>query len=93
MDDKQKKDSKIEGEGSYSGTRAYNEATAKFLKKGKVDEAAQEAKRALESKEGAELKAAEAKGKAGDPKHWEKKSQPSEIGPGSPQRQLGDRLA
>ena len=37
MDDKQKKDSKIEGEGSYSGTRAYNEATAKFLKKGKVD--------------------------------------------------------
>ena len=67
MDDKQKKDSKIEGEGSYSGTRAYNEATAKFLKKGKVDEAAQEAKRALESKEGAELKAAEAKGKAGDP--------------------------
>ena len=47
-------------------------ATAKFLKKGKVDEAAQEAKRALESKEGAELKAAEAKGKAGDPKHWEK---------------------
>jgi hypothetical protein len=72
MDDKQKKDSKIEGEGSYSGTRAYNEATAKFLKKGKVDEAAQEAKRALDSKEGADLKAAEAKGKAGDPKQWEK---------------------
>ncbi len=73
MDDKQKnKDSKIEGEGSYTGTRAYNEATAKFLKKGKVDEAAQEAKRALDSKEGAELKAAEAKGKAGDPKHMEK---------------------
>ena len=72
MDDKQKKDSKIEGEGSYSDTRAYNEATARFLKKGKVDEAAQEAKRALESKEGAELKAAEAKGKAGDPKKWEK---------------------
>jgi hypothetical protein len=68
MDDKQKKDSKIEGEGSYSGTRAYNDATAKFLKKGKVDEAAQEAKRALDSKEAAELKAAEAKGKAGDPR-------------------------
>ena len=30
------------------------------------------AKRALDSKEGAELKAAEAKGKAGDPKHMEK---------------------
>jgi hypothetical protein len=74
MAGKQKKDSKIEGEGSYSGTRAYNEATAKFLKKGKVDEAARDAERALESKEGAELKAAEAKGKAGDPKGWEKAS-------------------
>jgi hypothetical protein len=73
MTDKQKKDSKIEGEGSYSGTRAYNEATAKFLKKGKVDEAAQEAKRALGSKEGAELKAAEAKGRAGNPKQQVKK--------------------
>jgi hypothetical protein len=72
MDDKSKKDSKIEGEGSYTGTRDYNEATAKFLKKGKVDQSAQEAKRALDSKEGAELKAAEAKGKAGDPKHMEK---------------------
>jgi hypothetical protein len=72
MDDKSKKDSKIEGEGSYSGTKAYNESTAKFLKKGKVGAAAKEAERALDSKEGAELKAAEAKGKAGDPKHMEK---------------------
>ena len=72
MDDKSKNDSKIEGEGSYSGTKAYNEATAKFLKKGKVDEAAQEAKRAIDSKEGADLKAAEAKGKAGDPRNLEK---------------------
>jgi len=74
MADKPKKDGKIEGEGSYSGTRAYNEATAKFLKKGKVDEAARDAERALESKEGAGLKTAEAKGKAGDPKGWEKAS-------------------
>ena len=72
MDDKSKKDSKIEGEGSYTGTRDYNEATAKFLKKGKVGAAAKEAERALDSKEGAELKAAEAKGKAGDPRHMEK---------------------
>jgi hypothetical protein len=72
MDDKSKKGSKIEGEGSYSATKAYNEATAKFLKKGKVGAAAKEAERALDSKEGAELKAAEAKGKAGDPKHMEK---------------------
>jgi hypothetical protein len=73
MADKPKKDGKIEGEGSYSGTRDYNEATAKFLKKGKVDEAAREAERALESKEGDELKAAEAKGKAGDPRGLDKK--------------------
>lgn len=72
MDDKSKKDGRLEGEGSYSGTKAYNEATEKFLKKGKVDEAAQEAKRALDSKEAAELKAAEAKGKSGDPKMFEK---------------------
>lgn len=74
MDDKAKKDGRLEGEGSYSGTRDYNEATAKFLKKGKVDEAAREAKRALESKEGAELKAAEAEGRAGDPKGADKKT-------------------
>jgi hypothetical protein len=72
MDDKSKKDDRIEGEGSYSGTKAYNEATEKFLKKGKVGEAAQEAKRALDSKEAAELKAAEAKGRAGDPRMFEK---------------------
>ena len=55
----------IEGEGSYSGTKAYNEQTAKFIKDGKVDKAAQEAKRALDSPEGAALKAAEAQGQAG----------------------------
>jgi hypothetical protein len=49
MDDKPKKHSRLEGEGSYSGTRAYNEATARFLKK-----------------------AAEAKGRSGDPKMGEK---------------------
>ena len=79
MDDKSKKDSRLEGEGSYSGTKSYNKATARFLKKGKVDEAAREASRALESQEGAELKAAEAKGRAGDPRMREK-SPSAEIG-------------
>ena len=73
MDDKAKKDSKIEGEGSYTGTKAYNDSTADFIKKGKVEAAAKEAKRAVDSKEGAELKAFEAKGKAGDPRHMDKK--------------------
>jgi hypothetical protein len=57
----------IEGEGSYSGTRAYNKATEKFIKDGKVDKAAKEAERALDSPEGDELKKPEEKGKAGDP--------------------------
>ena len=59
--------SRLEGEGSYSGTRAYNKATRDFVATGKADKAAQDAERALDSAEGAELKAAEAKGKAGDP--------------------------
>jgi hypothetical protein len=56
----------VEGEGSYSGTREYNERTAKFIKEGKVDKAAKEAERAMDSDEAAELKKAEAQGKAGD---------------------------
>lgn len=64
MQDKSK--SGIEGEGSYSGTKAYDDATAKFIKEGKVDKAAKEAERAMDSGKAAELKAAEAKGKAGD---------------------------
>jgi len=58
----------IEGEGSYSGTRDYNKRTADFLKKGKVDKAAKDAERALESDEADALKSAEEKGKAGDPR-------------------------
>ena len=58
----------IEGEGSYSGTRAYNKATKDFVATGKADKAARDASRALDSDEAAELKAAEAKGKAGDPR-------------------------
>ena len=62
---KQTEKNRLEGEGSYSGTKAYNERTAKFIKDGKVDKAAQEAKRALDSPEAGALKAAEAKGKMG----------------------------
>jgi hypothetical protein len=56
--------SKIEGEGSYSATKTYDDATRNFVAKGKVAPAAAEAKRALDSSEGAELTEAEAKGKA-----------------------------
>jgi len=59
---------KIEGEGSYTATADYNERTAEFLKKGKVAGAARDAAKALDSEEGPALEAAEAKGKAGDPR-------------------------
>ena len=59
---------KIEGEGSYTATADYNERTAEFLKKGKVEGAAREAARAVDSEEGPSLEAAEATGKAGHPK-------------------------
>jgi hypothetical protein len=73
MDDTSKKTTDgVEGEGSYSGTRDYNQRTAEFIKKGKVDKAAQAAKLAMDSKEADALKAAEAKGKAGDPRHMGK---------------------
>jgi hypothetical protein len=68
MQDTGKKKDGVEGEGSYSGTRDYNQRTAEFIKKGKVDKAAQDAKRAMESDEAESIKAAEEKGKAGDPR-------------------------
>ena len=63
----QKKDG-IEGEGSYSGTEDYNKRTADFIKKGKVEKAAKDAEKAMDSDEADELKKAEDKGKAGDPR-------------------------
>ncbi len=64
---------RLEGEGSYSGTRAYNKATKEFIDAGKVDKAAQDASQALDSDEAGGLAAAEAKGKAGDPKGVDRK--------------------
>ena len=74
MDDGAKKKDGVEGEGSYSGTRDYNNRTADFIKKGKVDKAAKEAERAMDSKEADELKSAEEKGKAGDPRGMDKRT-------------------
>ncbi len=74
QDDKSRiDDHKVEGEGSYAGTREYNKRTEKFIKEGKVDKAAKEAERAVDSPEGGELAKAEAKGKAGDPRGMDKK--------------------
>jgi hypothetical protein len=35
---------KVEGEGSYSATRDYNQRTQKFIKSGKVEQAAKDAR-------------------------------------------------
>jgi hypothetical protein len=55
---------KNQGEGNREAARRYNEATRDFVKSGKVEKKAQEAKRAVEGKEGEELRKAEAEGKA-----------------------------
>ncbi len=68
------KKSGIEGEGSYKGTEEYNKRTADFIKKGKVDKAAKDAERAMDSDEAEALKSAEKKGKAGDPRGMDKKT-------------------
>ena len=65
--------SRIEGEGSYSGTKDYNDRTEKFIKDGKVDKAAKDAVKAMDSPEAAQLKQAEEKGKKGDPRGMDKK--------------------
>ena len=59
---------RVEGEGSYSGTKDYNDRTEKFIKDGKVDKAAKDAVKSMDSPEAAQLKQAEEKGKAGDPR-------------------------
>jgi hypothetical protein len=51
-----------EGEGSRSGARAYNEATREFVKSGKVEEKAKEAKRAVEGSDAEKLRQAEREG-------------------------------
>jgi hypothetical protein len=52
-----------QGEGNHEADRRYREETEQFIASGKVDEAAREAKRALEE-EGEELEAAEAEGRS-----------------------------
>jgi hypothetical protein len=53
---------KVEGEGSYSGSKDYNERTKKFMESGKVEQAAQDAKPKSEQ-EAHEMQKAERIGK------------------------------
>jgi hypothetical protein len=42
--DKDKDKDQVEGEGSYTGSKDYNERTKKFVESGKVEQAAKDAK-------------------------------------------------
>jgi hypothetical protein len=53
-----------EGEGSRTAARHYNDETEQYVKSGRVDAAAQEAKRAVDGPEGDALREAEEKGRA-----------------------------
>jgi hypothetical protein len=53
---------KVEGEGSYTGTKDYNQRTKKFIDSGKVEQAAEDAKPKNEQ-EADEMQKAEGIGK------------------------------
>jgi len=55
----------VQGEGNYDATHRYNEGLRKSVEKGDADELAEKAKKALEGKEGDELRDADARGKSG----------------------------
>ncbi|WP_442755826.1 hypothetical protein ACNHKD_03990 [Methylocystis sp. JAN1] len=64
-----------EGEGNRTAAKHYNEAQRKFVESGKVEPAAKDAERALETKEAEELKRAEEEGR----KHAKPHEQQREI--------------
>ena len=53
------------GEGNPDAARRYDKGVEKTIREGKVDELAEEAKKALEGPEGDELRRAEERGKKG----------------------------
>jgi hypothetical protein len=62
MERKDKDKDKVEGEGSYTGSKDYNERTKKFIDSGKVDQAANDAQPNSEQ-EAHEMQKAERLGK------------------------------
>ena len=56
------REDKVEGEGSYTGTKDYNQRTKKFIDSGKVEQAAEDAKPKNEQ-EADEMQKAEGIGK------------------------------
>jgi hypothetical protein len=59
------KNDKVEGEGSYSATRNYNQHVAESIERGDIHSGAEDALRAVEGPEGKDLKRAEEQAKQG----------------------------
>jgi hypothetical protein len=55
----------VEGEGSYTGTRRYNEHLAEHQREADIDKLAEQAREAVEGDEAEELKRAEEAGRRG----------------------------
>jgi hypothetical protein len=62
----------VEGEGSYTATRAYNAGLARAGKEGQSRELGEKASKALDGPEGDSLREADRIGKAGRPKRARK---------------------
>ncbi len=77
MNKDESKKSDLEGEGSYTATRRYNQHLAEAMDSGDIEAAADEARRAVEGPEGKELARAAEEAKKG-PKH--KPAPPTESG-------------
>jgi hypothetical protein len=75
-DDSKPSTQPVEGEGSYTATRRYNQHLGDAIDSGDVEAAADEARRALEGPEREELERAEKQGKSG-PKRQTKPEQPA----------------
>jgi hypothetical protein len=70
MERKDKDKDQVEGEGSYTGSKDYNERTKKFIDSGKVDQAARDAEPKTEEEKHAMQKSeriGKAKAKGEDP--------------------------
>jgi hypothetical protein len=52
-----------EGEGSRTAARDYNQRTERFIQSGRVEKSAEEAERAIEGREGNDLREAERAGR------------------------------
>lgn len=74
----------VEGEGSYTATRRYNEGVQEHLATHDVEAEAEEALEALEGEEREELEAAEERGKRGGG-HGIRPVQQTESGLGGPE--------